>query len=113
MSENIYFSIIFPTNNRAVDVDETLSQIQKSTFKNYEVIIIDNNSTDNTLFIAREFKSLRIIESQNSNLVLDRQKGIDAANNQLVAMIDADHRLRPGDLDSLVKDMHFLERNNF
>jgi hypothetical protein len=46
-----------------------------------------------------------VIESGASTLTRDRQKGIDAARNDLIAMIDADHRLRPGDLASLVADM--------
>lgn len=70
-----------------------------------EVILVDGNSFDQTVEIAREFPGIHIIESRNSSLTRDRQKGIDAARNQLVAMIDADHRLRLGDLDSLLADM--------
>lgn len=70
-----------------------------------EVILVDGGSTDGTVAIAREFSGIKIIESNNSNLTRDRQKGIDAAINDLVAMVDADHRLRPGDLESLLRDM--------
>jgi glycosyltransferase involved in cell wall biosynthesis len=70
-----------------------------------EVILVDGDSSDGTVAIAREFPSIRIIESRNSSLTRDRQKGLDAARNDLVAMIDADHRLRSGDLDSLLADM--------
>lgn len=70
-----------------------------------EVILVDGNSTDKTLDIARQFPQIKIIESKNSSLTRDRQIGIDAARNELVAMIDADHRLVKGDLASLMKDM--------
>lgn len=70
-----------------------------------EVIVVDGGSTDNTLEIARQFDGIRIIESHNSTLTRDRQKGLDAAKNQHIAMIDADHRLLDGDLDSLMRDM--------
>lgn len=70
-----------------------------------EVILVDGDSNDDTVAIAREFPGIRIIESRNSSLTRDRQKGLDAARNELVAMVDADHRLRPGDLDSLLADM--------
>lgn len=70
-----------------------------------EVILVDGDSSDGTLSIAREFPGIQIIESKNSSLTRDRQKGIDAAKNQLVAMIDADHRLRADDLESLLRDM--------
>jgi glycosyltransferase involved in cell wall biosynthesis len=70
-----------------------------------EVVLVDGGSTDRTIEIAREFPGVRIIESPNSSLPRDRQIGIDATRNQFVAMIDADHRLRPGDLQSLARDM--------
>jgi glycosyltransferase involved in cell wall biosynthesis len=70
-----------------------------------EVILVDGDSADGTLGIAREFKDIKIIESKNSTLPRDRQIGIDAARNDLIAMIDGDHRLRPDDLVSLIKDM--------
>jgi glycosyltransferase involved in cell wall biosynthesis len=71
-----------------------------------EVILVDGGSTDRTVLIASEFPNIVIIESRNSNLTRDRQKGIDAAKNDHVVMIDADHRLRPNDIESLLNDMH-------
>lgn len=70
-----------------------------------EVILVDGDSTDSTLVIAREFKNIKIIESKNSTLPRDRQIGIDASRNDLIAMIDGDHRLSSVDLESLIKDM--------
>jgi glycosyltransferase involved in cell wall biosynthesis len=70
-----------------------------------EVILVDGGSKDRTLAIAREFTDIRIIESNNSSLTKDRQKGIDAAIHPLIAMVDADHRLRDNDLESLLNDM--------
>lgn len=74
-----------------------------------EVVLVDGDSSDNTVAIAREFPNIRIIESKNSNLPRDRQIGIDQAKNELVAMIDADHRLKAGDLESLLNDMKEFE----
>jgi glycosyltransferase involved in cell wall biosynthesis len=71
-----------------------------------EIILVDGDSSDNTLEIAREFVGIKIIESKNSSLPRDRQIGIDAARNELIAMIDGDHRLRPFDLSSLLNDMN-------
>jgi glycosyltransferase involved in cell wall biosynthesis len=74
-----------------------------------EVILVDGDSTDDTLKIAREFPDIKILESKKSSLTLDRQKGIDAAKNQFIAMIDADHRLQFGDLESLLREMISLD----
>jgi glycosyltransferase involved in cell wall biosynthesis len=70
-----------------------------------EIILVDGNSSDNTLEIAREFSNIKIIESKHSSLTRDRQLGLDAAKNDLIAMIDADHRLAPDDLKNLLDDM--------
>lgn len=70
-----------------------------------EIIVVDGGSTDRTLEVIRQFPGVKIIESRNSSLTRDRQKGLDAAANQYIAMIDADHRLCQGDLDSLFSDM--------
>lgn len=70
-----------------------------------EIIVVDGGSTDSTVAIAREFAGVRVIESTRSNLTCDRQKGIDAARNDLIAMVDADHRLADGDLQTLCRDL--------
>jgi len=69
-----------------------------------EVILVDGDSIDATVEIARSY-GVRVIESKNSNLTRDRQIGIDACKNELIAMIDSDHRLKKGDLDGLEKDL--------
>ena len=69
-----------------------------------EIIVVDGGSKDRTLEIATKYAT-RVLESSNSNLTQDRQLGIDYARNDYIAMIDADHRLGPDDLESLLKDL--------
>ena len=87
--------------------EKRLRECLETVFQNNpsEVIVVDGGSTDRTVEIALEFPTVRVVESPNSSLTRDRQKGIDAATNQFVAMVDADHRLRPDDLQSLLEDM--------
>lgn len=87
--------------------EERLRDCLESVYKNKpdEVILVDGDSTDKTIEVAREFPHIQIFESKNSNLTRDRQIGLDLAKNQYIAMVDADHRLRPSDLESLLKDM--------
>ncbi len=86
---------------------ERLRECLETVYQNSpdEVILVDGGSSDGTLDIARTFSGIQIIESPQSSLTRDRQKGIDAARNELIAMVDADHRLRPNDLDALYRDM--------
>jgi glycosyltransferase involved in cell wall biosynthesis len=69
-----------------------------------EVILVDGNSIDLTVEIAKSY-GLRVIQTKNSNLTRDRQIGIDACKNDLIAMIDSDHRLKTGDLEGLKNDL--------
>ena len=91
MNKNIYFSIIFPTNNRARDVDETLAQIQKSTFKNYEVIMVDNNSTDNTFDISKKYNFVKYFKNDsNKYAVAARNQAVQEAKGKIIFSIDDD-----------------------
>lgn len=69
-----------------------------------EIIVVDGASSDKTVEIAKRFTS-KVVVSDKGSLTWDRQLGIDAARNDLIAMIDADHVLVKGDLESLVKDL--------
>lgn len=97
------FSVVVCVRNEERRLRECLTTVY--TNNPDEVIVVDGGSTDATVAIAREFPRVQVIESPHSSLTADRQKGIDATRNELVAMIDADHRLRPGDLDALYRDM--------
>ena len=49
-----FFSIVIPTYNRAHIVPETISSVQSQTFSNWELIIIDDGSTDNTKEVVQD-----------------------------------------------------------
>jgi glycosyltransferase involved in cell wall biosynthesis len=98
-------SVVVCTKNEEARLEDCLRAIRTNAPD--EVIVVDGGSTDRTLDIARALAD-RVIASPRSNLTLDRQRGIDAARNELIAMIDADHRLAVGDLDNLHADLiHF------
>ena len=69
-----------------------------------EIIVVDGGSTDATVEIARRYAH-RVIISTQGGVAKDRQLGVDAATHDIIAMIDADHRLKFGDLERLWQDM--------
>ncbi len=69
-----------------------------------ELIVVDGGSSDATVEIAKRYAD-QVIISDKGGVARDRQKGIDAASYDLVAMIDADHRVGGDTLDSLWRDM--------
>ena len=89
----IKISIIIPTYNSASTLRKALKSIFQQTYKNFEVIIMDSYSTDNTLDIVREFKSkkIRIMHiSKNKRLSYVRFVGITKAAGKYIAFLDSD-----------------------
>jgi len=91
MIDNIYFSIIIPTANRSLDLNETLGKINQSTFRNFEVILIDNNSIDNTEEIAKKFGFVRYVKNDFNNFVIGaRNQATKLAKGKVILFIDDD-----------------------
>ena len=86
-------SIIVPAYNEELHLLENLIKIKNSfesnSFSDYEIIVCDNNSTDNTAIIAKDFGAKVIFESFNQ-ISKARNKGASIANGEWLIFIDAD-----------------------
>jgi teichuronic acid biosynthesis glycosyltransferase TuaG len=101
-------SIITPTFNAANFLAETIQSIQKQTHSNWELFLIDDCSTDETVCIAQEFckKDTRIQLLQlteNSGAGVARNKGIERANGAYITFIDADDLWFPTFIETNIK----------
>ena len=88
-------SIILPTFNRSKILKDTITNVQNQTFGNYELIIINDASTDDTLNIIEGFqkKDPRIIiinNPYNLGCARSREVGLKNCNNELIVFIDDD-----------------------
>ncbi len=101
-------SVVICVKNEVNRINDCLDSVMTNDPK--EIILVDGGSTDGTVEIVKKYENVKIIISKNSNLTRDRQLGIDSSSSEFVALIDADHRLRPNDLDSLLND---LKKNKF
>lgn len=92
MNNNIFFSIIIPTYNRAELIKTTISSILDQTFSDFEIIIVDDGSTDNTCEIVSSFKDSRIIlkSKKNEERAVARNTGTKIAKGKYVTFIDSD-----------------------
>lgn len=93
--EKSLVSIITPTYNSAKYIAETIQSVQQQTYNNWEMIIVDDGSSDNTLSIVEEFASMDIrIKSHqmkiNSGPAKARNLGIAQAKGQYMTFLDAD-----------------------
>lgn len=86
-------SIVIPVYNEAQDIRKCLEAIQKQTIQPEEVIVVDNNSTDNTVAIAKEFPFVTVVSEPFQGIAHARNKGFNTAKSDIIARIDADTRL--------------------
>jgi glycosyltransferase involved in cell wall biosynthesis len=82
-------TVIVPAYNSAAHIGRCLSALKQLNYSDYEIIVIDDGSTDATAAIA-EAAGVRTIRLAHSGLAAARNAGIEAARGQLVAFIDAD-----------------------
>jgi len=83
-------SIIIPAYNEERHLVGCLEAIAKQTAKPYEVIVVDNNSTDKTADIARQFPFVTVVAEPRQGIVFARNRGFNAATGDILARIDAD-----------------------
>ncbi|TXD48921.1 glycosyltransferase family 2 protein [Polaribacter sp. IC073] len=111
---NILVSIITTVKNGEVFIEETLQSVYNQTFKNYEHIIIDDGSTDNTVSIINDFKQAnpenKIILHEPGSLGRGKALnfGVAKAKGQWIAIVDADDIWHPNKLEA---QMNILKEN--
>lgn len=83
-------SIIIPVKNGAATLDACLRSIKRSYYKNYEVIVVDDHSTDNTLEIARHFQCAIVEAEEGRGANAARNLGAKAALGDVFMFLDSD-----------------------
>lgn len=93
-NNQIKFSIIIPAYNTEKYVDSTLNSIFNQTYKNYEIIVVDDCSTDNTYNLLKKYKNIRLLRTNiNSRQGGARNIGLDACRGEYVLFLDSDDTL--------------------
>lgn len=84
-------SVIIPTYNRATVIGRTIEDVFAQTYKNIEVIIVDDGSTDDTQARLHEFgERIRVITQANAGPAVARNRGAQAARGAIIAFQDSD-----------------------
>lgn len=86
-------SIVIPVYNEEGQLDACLAAIARQTVKPLEVLVVDNNSTDDTAAIAEAFDFVTVLREPRQGVVHARSRGFDAARGDIIARIDADSLL--------------------
>lgn len=86
-------TIVIPAYNEAALLKGCLDSIAAQTEAPDEVILVDNNSTDQTAAIAASYRFVTVLEEPRQGVVFARDRGFDAATSDIIARIDADSQL--------------------
>lgn len=103
------FSVIIPCYNQAVYLTDCLNSILEQSESNWEAIIINDGSTDNTRSVAQKFCSIdsriKLIEKNNGGLSSARNEGLKNAKGNRIIFMDADDLFFPDCLEHIKKSL--------
>lgn len=106
------FSIIIPVYNAEKTLEECLNSICKQTFLNYEVILIDDGSSDQSLSICKRYEmqneKFHVFHQKNSGPSMARNVGLDNATGKWICFIDSDDSIER----NYLQDIQDVARNN-
>lgn len=96
-------SIVVPTKNSARTLDNCLSSLSKQTYKNIEIILVDNHSTDGTKEIARHYTTH--VYTKGPERSYQRNFAVTKARGEYVCIIDSDMNLEPDVIKQCVEQI--------
>ncbi len=107
-------SIIIPTYQHEKEIGKCISNILEQTLKDLEIIIVNDGSTDNTLKVLENYKSvlggkLKIINQENRGACAARNRGFKESQGEFILFCDAEMTLKP---DMLEKLLEALKKNS-
>lgn len=106
-------SIITPTYNSEEFVMHTINSVLNQTYTNWEMLIVDDCSTDKTVEIIRQLGDSRIkviVQDSNKGAAMARNRAIEEADGEYFAFLDSDDSWRE---DKLEMQIHFMQENNY
>lgn len=105
--KDIKFSFIVPNYNKGEYINECLNSIFAQTYKNFEVIVIDDGSTDNSLEEINKFLPVTLLTTDRLQAGGARNKGLSVAKGDYIIFLDSDDYLISNDiLDKLAKKIN-------
>lgn len=108
----MFFSILVPVYNTSEYLRECLDSILAQTFRDYELVLLDDGSTDNSGAICDEYAALhpniRVIHKENEGLMMTRRRGFQEARGDYFLCVDSDDKL--WDSRALEKIRNMIEK---
>lgn len=108
--QNSLVSVIIPCYNQGQYLQEAVDSVLASTYKNIEIIVVDDGSTQGTKFLKTFVaEKTKIIHQENQGVAQARNNGIKVANGKYILPLDSDDKIYPTYIEKAVK---VIEDNN-
>ncbi len=98
MTEAALVSVIIPCYNQAHFLSEAIESVRAQTYPHYEIIVVNDGSTDDPAEVAARFPEAHYIEQKNQGVSETRNAGLRQSEGTYIVFLDADDRLLPNAL---------------
>jgi glycosyltransferase involved in cell wall biosynthesis len=116
-------SIIVPVYNAEVYLERCINSIRNQTYRNLEIILVDDGSNDHSLSICEHFQDLdnriKVIAQENGGSSIARNTGLDNANGDIIGFVDSDDHINEDMIEIMVNLLNYnhldvieIERNS-
>jgi len=112
--KNKMVSVIIPNYNNQLFLKNVITKILASTYKNIEIIIVDDQSTDNSIRIIENFNNDKIklfVNNKNSGTYYSRNKGILMSKGKYILIVDGDDYIDSTYIENMVKGLKINKKN--
>src|SRR5829696_6871232 len=93
-------SVVIPCYNQAHFLGEAIESVLAQSHPNFEIVVVDDGSTDDTSEVARRYPGVRLVRQENQGLSGARNAGLARSEGEYVVFLDADDRLLPEALET-------------
>lgn len=99
------FSVVIPLYNKEPHIERTINSVLSQTISDFEIIVVNDGSTDKSPNVVKNFKDprIRLIHQQNAGVSAARNKGIHESKADLIAFLDADDEWTPNFLEMVLR----------
>ena len=98
-------SVIIPVCNGEKYISECIESVLKQTFGDFEIIVINDGSTDNTAEICKKFDKIKYFYQKNRGVSKSREKGLQMSKGEYITFIDSDDKVKGDFLEKMLSEM--------